>query len=173
MGRDRAVLALAIVSTKSEGHFSRSAGGYFAGMVRKDERGCALSAAYGRYARPAMARPAKGELRATGLRATARWHKKQGHAWLKIMLVSRRQGSYAGLEVPREPGGRPQAAASSLVLGACGAGDAHLGEGGERWQRQYSDLFFFVIDHEQELGGRGYRRDLLRARAGDVEAVAE
>jgi replication initiation protein RepC len=39
MGRDRAVLALAIVSTKSEGHFSRSAGGYFAGMVRKHERG--------------------------------------------------------------------------------------------------------------------------------------
>jgi replication initiation protein RepC len=39
MGRDRAALAMAIVSTKSEGHFSRSAGGYFAGMVRKDERG--------------------------------------------------------------------------------------------------------------------------------------
>jgi replication initiation protein RepC len=39
MGRDRAVLALAIVSTKPESHFSRSAGGYFAGMVRKDERG--------------------------------------------------------------------------------------------------------------------------------------
>ena len=39
MGRDRAVLALAIVSTKAEGHFSRSAGGYFAGMVRKDARG--------------------------------------------------------------------------------------------------------------------------------------
>jgi replication initiation protein RepC len=39
MGRDRAVLALAIVSTKPEGHFSRSAGGYFAGMVRKAERG--------------------------------------------------------------------------------------------------------------------------------------
>jgi hypothetical protein len=30
---------MAIVSTKSEGHFSRSAGGYFAGMVRKHERG--------------------------------------------------------------------------------------------------------------------------------------
>jgi hypothetical protein len=117
MGRDRAVLALALVSTKSEGHFSRSAGGYFAGMVRKDERGCALSAAYGRYARPAMARPAKGELRATGLRATARWHKKQGHAWLKIMLVSRlsrRQGSYGGLEVPREPGGG-EAAGSGII----------------------------------------------------------
>jgi replication initiation protein RepC len=39
MGRDRAVLALAIVSTKDAAHFSRSAGGYFAGMVRKDERG--------------------------------------------------------------------------------------------------------------------------------------
>jgi hypothetical protein len=39
MGRDRVALAMAIVSTKSEGHFSRSAGGYFAGMVRKDERG--------------------------------------------------------------------------------------------------------------------------------------
>ena len=35
MGRDRAVLALAIVSTKAEGHFSRSAGGYFAGMVKQ------------------------------------------------------------------------------------------------------------------------------------------
>jgi replication initiation protein RepC len=33
------VLALAIVSTKDAAHFSRSAGGYFAGMVRKDERG--------------------------------------------------------------------------------------------------------------------------------------
>jgi replication initiation protein RepC len=39
MGRDQAVLAIAIVSTKSESHFSRSAGGYFAGMVRKHERG--------------------------------------------------------------------------------------------------------------------------------------
>jgi replication initiation protein RepC len=39
MGRDQAALAMAIVSTKSEGHFSRSAGGYFAGMVRKHERG--------------------------------------------------------------------------------------------------------------------------------------
>jgi replication initiation protein RepC len=39
MGRDRAVLALAIVSTKDAEHFRRSAGGYFAGMVRKDERG--------------------------------------------------------------------------------------------------------------------------------------
>jgi replication initiation protein RepC len=39
MGRDQAALAMAIVSTKSEGHFSRSAGGYFAGIVRKHERG--------------------------------------------------------------------------------------------------------------------------------------
>ncbi len=39
MGRDRAVLALAIVSTKAEGHFTGSAGGYFAGMVKKHERG--------------------------------------------------------------------------------------------------------------------------------------
>ena len=39
MGRDRAALALAIVSTKPADHFSRSAGGYFAGMVRKAERG--------------------------------------------------------------------------------------------------------------------------------------
>jgi replication initiation protein RepC len=39
MGRDTAALALAIVSTKQEGHFSSSAGGYFAGMVRKAEKG--------------------------------------------------------------------------------------------------------------------------------------
>ena len=39
MGRDEAVLAIAIVSTKSAAHFSRSAGGYFAGMVRKHQRG--------------------------------------------------------------------------------------------------------------------------------------
>jgi replication initiation protein RepC len=39
MGRDNAVLALAIVSTKAQGHFTRSAGGYFAGMVRKHARG--------------------------------------------------------------------------------------------------------------------------------------
>jgi hypothetical protein len=39
MGRDQAVLALAIVSTKSETHFTRSAGGYFAGMLRKHQRG--------------------------------------------------------------------------------------------------------------------------------------
>jgi replication initiation protein RepC len=35
MGRDQAALALAIVSTKPEQHFTRGAGGYFAGMVRK------------------------------------------------------------------------------------------------------------------------------------------
>jgi replication initiation protein RepC len=39
MGRDEAAVALAIVSTKPEEHFTRSAGGYFAGMVRKAERG--------------------------------------------------------------------------------------------------------------------------------------
>ena len=39
MGRDEAALALAIVSTKAAAHFSRSAGGYFAGMVRKHQRG--------------------------------------------------------------------------------------------------------------------------------------
>ena len=39
MGQERAALALAIVSTKDAAHFSRSAGGYFAGMVRKHERG--------------------------------------------------------------------------------------------------------------------------------------
>jgi replication initiation protein RepC len=39
MGRDAATLALAIVSTKDQAHFKRSAGGYFAGMVRKCERG--------------------------------------------------------------------------------------------------------------------------------------
>jgi replication initiation protein RepC len=39
MGRDRAVLALAIVSTKAQGHFTRSAGGYFAGMVRRHASG--------------------------------------------------------------------------------------------------------------------------------------
>jgi replication initiation protein RepC len=38
MGRDEAAVALAIVSTKPEEHFTRSAGGYFAGMVRKAER---------------------------------------------------------------------------------------------------------------------------------------
>ena len=39
MGRDAATLALAIVSTKELAHFKSSAGGYFAGMVRKCERG--------------------------------------------------------------------------------------------------------------------------------------
>jgi replication initiation protein RepC len=39
MGRDQAALALAIVSTKPEEHFTRGAGGYFAGMVRKFARG--------------------------------------------------------------------------------------------------------------------------------------
>ena len=39
MGRETAAVALAIVSTKAESHFSRSAGGYFAGMVRKAEAG--------------------------------------------------------------------------------------------------------------------------------------
>jgi replication initiation protein RepC len=34
-----AALALAIVSTKSAGHFTQSAGGYFAGMVRKYQKG--------------------------------------------------------------------------------------------------------------------------------------
>jgi replication initiation protein RepC len=39
MGREQAALALAIVSTKPEGHFTRGAGGYFAGMVRKSASG--------------------------------------------------------------------------------------------------------------------------------------
>jgi len=39
LGRDHAALALAIVSTKPEKHFTSGAGGYFAGMVRKAERG--------------------------------------------------------------------------------------------------------------------------------------
>jgi replication initiation protein RepC len=39
MGREQAAVALAIVSTKPAGHFTRGAGGYFAGMVRKAERG--------------------------------------------------------------------------------------------------------------------------------------
>ncbi len=39
MGREQAALALAIVSTKPAAHFTRGAGGYFAGMVRKAERG--------------------------------------------------------------------------------------------------------------------------------------
>jgi replication initiation protein RepC len=39
MGREEAALALAIVSTKPPEHFTRGAGGYFAGMLRKFERG--------------------------------------------------------------------------------------------------------------------------------------
>jgi replication initiation protein RepC len=39
MGREQAALALAIVSTKPASYFTRGAGGYFAGMVRKAERG--------------------------------------------------------------------------------------------------------------------------------------
>jgi replication initiation protein RepC len=39
MGREQAALALAIVSTKPAEHFTRGAGGYFAGMLRKFERG--------------------------------------------------------------------------------------------------------------------------------------
>ncbi len=38
LGREQAALALAIVSTKDTAHFTRGAGGYFAGMVRKAER---------------------------------------------------------------------------------------------------------------------------------------
>jgi replication initiation protein RepC len=39
MGREQAALALAIVSTKPTSHFTRGAGGYFAGMLRKAARG--------------------------------------------------------------------------------------------------------------------------------------
>jgi replication initiation protein RepC len=39
MGREQAALALAIVSTKPPEHFTRGAGGYFAGMLRKFQRG--------------------------------------------------------------------------------------------------------------------------------------
>jgi len=39
MGREQATLALAIVSTKPAEHFTRGAGGYFAGMLRKFQRG--------------------------------------------------------------------------------------------------------------------------------------
>jgi replication initiation protein RepC len=39
MGRDYAAVALALVSTKDPAHFSSSAGGYFAGMMRKAVRG--------------------------------------------------------------------------------------------------------------------------------------
>jgi replication initiation protein RepC len=39
MGQETAALALAMVSTKPADHFSATAGGYFAGMVRKAEKG--------------------------------------------------------------------------------------------------------------------------------------
>jgi len=39
MSREAAALALAVVSTKPAGHFTSGAGGYFAGMVRKFEKG--------------------------------------------------------------------------------------------------------------------------------------
>jgi replication initiation protein RepC len=39
MGREYAAVALAIVSTKDQAHFHRSAGGYFAGMLKKAVRG--------------------------------------------------------------------------------------------------------------------------------------
>lgn len=39
MGREYAAVALAIVSTKDQAHFHKSAGGYFAGMLRKAARG--------------------------------------------------------------------------------------------------------------------------------------
>ena len=39
LGREYAALAIAIVSTKAPGYFLRGAGGYFAGMVRKAEKG--------------------------------------------------------------------------------------------------------------------------------------
>jgi replication initiation protein RepC len=39
MGREYAAVAMAIVSTKPAGHFTSGAGGYFAGMLRKFEKG--------------------------------------------------------------------------------------------------------------------------------------
>jgi replication initiation protein RepC len=39
MGREYAATAIAVVSTKDPGHFKKSPGGYFAGMVRKAARG--------------------------------------------------------------------------------------------------------------------------------------
>jgi hypothetical protein len=39
MGREYAAVALAIVSTKVPGHFTSGVGGYFAGMLRKFEKG--------------------------------------------------------------------------------------------------------------------------------------
>ena len=39
MGREYAAVALALVSTRPAGHFTSGPGGYFAGMLRKFERG--------------------------------------------------------------------------------------------------------------------------------------
>jgi replication initiation protein RepC len=39
MGRETAAVALAIVSTHPDGHFTSGPGGYFAGMMRKFEKG--------------------------------------------------------------------------------------------------------------------------------------
>jgi len=39
MGREYAAVAMAIVSTRPAGHFTSGPGGYFAGMLRKFERG--------------------------------------------------------------------------------------------------------------------------------------
>ena len=39
MGREIATVALAIVSTRPAGHFTSGPGGYFAGMLRKFEKG--------------------------------------------------------------------------------------------------------------------------------------
>ena len=39
MGRETAAVALAIVSTRPAGHFTSGPGGYFAGMLRKFEKG--------------------------------------------------------------------------------------------------------------------------------------
>ena len=39
MGRETAAVALAIVSTRPDGHFTSGPGGYFAGMLRKFEKG--------------------------------------------------------------------------------------------------------------------------------------
>jgi replication initiation protein RepC len=39
MGREYAAVAIALISTRPAGHFTSSAGGYFAGMLKKFERG--------------------------------------------------------------------------------------------------------------------------------------
>jgi replication initiation protein RepC len=39
LGRQRAAVALAIVSTKPKGYFSHGAGGYFAAMVKRAKTG--------------------------------------------------------------------------------------------------------------------------------------